>query len=164
MGVRESLNQHSKLVAGVVAGVLVIVFAYIFFTMGGGGTESGPSGGFKAFFSTDGGKTWFPDDAAKIAPFTKDGKEAYRAYVYKCPDGKTFVSHLERFTAEAKKTMEAAKAGGPKAVQAVPFDMQSSGIEVKAPGQATWVNQADPRAGAIMTPKCAGGNPELVTP
>jgi hypothetical protein len=117
----------------------------------------------RGFFSSDDGKTWFADEAKNVPPFTKGGKEAVRAHVYRCPDGKQFVVWLERYTPESKKQLEAAlnaKAGGPPSL---PTDAPQ--VEVKLPGAATWVRSTDAKAAAIMTPKCAaGGEPALVTP
>ena len=57
------------------------------------------------YFTTDGGKTWFTDDAAKIPPWTTaDGKTAYRVRVFKCgEDGEPFVNHLARYPDEVKE-------------------------------------------------------------
>ena len=60
----------------------------------------------QVFFTDDDGKTWFPDDAKRVPPFDRNGKPAVRAHVYKC-GGKTFVNHMERYTPEAKKKVEA---------------------------------------------------------
>src|SRR5207237_8725398 len=77
------------------------------------------------------------DDANKVPPFDHKGKEADRARVYKC-DGKTFVNHLERYTPDAKKKMEAViskgGAGDPTAAGA----LQETGMEVKQPGHGDW--------------------------
>jgi hypothetical protein len=93
-----------------------------------------------------------------------------RAYVYECPGGKPFVSHLERFTPEARKAMQASadsmRAGkGPVrgAAQAAPM----AGMEVKKPGDKQWVAAANfAKSGPIMVVKCpdGSGEPELVTP
>jgi hypothetical protein len=116
-----------------------------------------------AFFSADDGKTWFPDNARKVPPFNRDGKDVYRAYIYKCPDGKEFVAFLERYTPKAKKEREALYAGGEQS--AVPILDEAKGIEVKTPGQTTWVKQSDPRAVMVMIPRCAGGGkPQMVLP
>src|SRR6516225_9036515 len=60
----------------------------------------------RAFFTVDDGNTWFANDAAKIPPFDKDGKQAVRAFVYRCADGTTFVNHVQRYKPEAKRVLE----------------------------------------------------------
>src|SRR5947207_15643246 len=104
VGVRETLNRYPKITAAVI-GVILLAVVYLFWSSGIGGIAAGRSG-TQAYFSTDDGKSWFVDDAKKIPPFQKNGKDAVRAYVYKCPDGTKFVSHLERYTPEAKKMLE----------------------------------------------------------
>src|SRR5687768_16389120 len=119
MGLRETLNENPRITTGLTVALIVVVLAWLLWPSGGGtggggaGGTGGGGGTTQLFYSTDDGKTWFPDDAAKIPPFKKDGKDAVRAVVYKC-DGKTFVNHLERYTPEAQKQMAAAsnKSGG----------------------------------------------------
>jgi hypothetical protein len=156
MGIRESINQQNpKVVLGGTVGVLVIVATLlVLYLRSGGDAGGGQAGPPQAFFSIDEGKTWFTDDATKLPPFSKDGKNAFRAYVFKCGDGKPFVAFLERYTASGKKSREAAEAPG---AERVPLLDQSAGVEVKAPGESNWVRQSDSRAMAIMTPKCPNG-------
>lgn len=162
MGIRESMNQNPKIVTGVTVAIIVLALLYIFLSNRSGGI-SGSGGRVEAYFSNDDGKNYFADDVRNIAPYQKDGKEAVRAYVFKCPDGKTFVGHLERYTADAKKKLEAAKAASGDASKmgdpTIMETIQMNGVEVKAPGQPTWFKQSDPRVGAILTPKCPGGGP-----
>lgn len=162
MGVRDSLNQQNPKVVGVAVIVAVMVSLFMIFRSSGDG-GGGEGGMTMAFFSTDDGKTWFPDDARKVPPLNIDGKNAYRAYVYQCPEGRKFVAFLERYTPGAKKRREALYAGGE--TNAAPILDEAKGIFVKAPGQAIWIKQSDPKAAAIMTPKCAGGgNAQMVLP
>lgn len=162
MGVRDSLNRQNPKIIGVFTAVIVVAVSLILFRSIGGGAGVGDSVDL-AFFSTDDGKTWFPDDAKHVPPFSRDGKDAYRAYVYRCPDGKEFVAFLERYTPRAKKEREALYAGGEGS--AIPILDEAKGIEVKAPGQATWLKQSDPRAAVVMTPGCTGGGkPQMVLP
>jgi hypothetical protein len=144
------------MVLGLAGGVFVIIAAvFVLLQRDGNDGESADGGGeAKAFYTIDEGKTWFLDDVSKLPPFPKDGKEAVRAYVYKCPNGTEFVAFLERYTAEGRKKREAAIAGGGNGA---PLLDQAAGIEVKAPGQVAWVRQSDARAVAIMSPKCPNG-------
>src|SRR5262245_29469532 len=102
MGVREALNQSRKVKWGVFAGIVLLAVIGFLWSSGSGGGAG--TSGTNAYFSTDDGKSWFVDDANKVPPFPKNGKDAVRAYVYKAPDGTKFVSHLERYTPDAKKT------------------------------------------------------------
>lgn len=163
MGVRDSLNRQNPKIVGVFTAVIVVAVSLILFRSIGGGDAGVGDGVDMAFFSTDNGKTWFPDDAKNVPPFSRDGKDAYRAYVYRCPDGREFVAFLERYTLRAKKEREALYAGGEGS--AAPILDEAKGIEIKTPGQATWVKQSNPNAAAIMTPRCAdGGRPQIVLP
>src|SRR4051812_26728435 len=99
------MNQNPKIVTIATAVIIVGALAYIFWPSGDAAGGGGASG--KLFFSNDDGNSFFLDDNRKIAPFSKDGKDAYRAYVFKCADGKKFVAYLERYTADAKKKLEA---------------------------------------------------------
>jgi hypothetical protein len=167
MGVRQWLNQQNRMVvlAGAVGIIVIVVACLTVLQRGsnrGDGGRAEDGGAAKAFFSIDEGKTWFREDARKIPPFTRDGKEAVRAYVYKCDDGKEFVGFVERYTPELKRKLEAADANGGGDG---PMLDAAKGIEVKGPGQASWIKQSDTRAMAIMTPKCANGEPaQMVTP
>jgi hypothetical protein len=164
MGLRAWLNeQNPKIVGGVVAALVVLVIFIIVYA-----TKSGPSTtvnvATSAFFSTDDGKTWFTADAAKLAPFTVDGKTAVRAYVFTCADAKPFVGFLERYTAEGKKAQEALNMPGGKNAMAM-LD-QATGLEIKKPGQPVWVKQSDrSKADPIMNITCKDGStPKLVRP
>jgi len=159
VGIRESLNKNPAITTGLLIGAVVLVIGFIFLRSYGGGPDA-PLGASKAFFTIDDGKTYFADDASKIPPFQKDGKEAVRAHVYSC-DGKPMVVYLQRFTPEAKKRLEAAanNKAGPSTMAPVQF----TGIEVKAPGGKDWVGQNDEKAIAIMKPQC-NGKLDVVSP
>lgn len=164
MGIRETLNKNPGITTGATAGIILLAIVFIFYQLSGGGAEGIAT---EAFYSIDDGKSWFADDVNKVPPFDKDGKQAYRVYVYKCADGKEFVSHLERYTPEGKKAMEAAlKADGGSPV--LMEDVMLTGMEVKEPGTDAvkgWVKQSDSmRAGKIMELKCADGNNAGIVP
>ncbi len=164
MGIRETLNKNPGLTTGATAGIIILALVFIIYQINGGGT---PGIATEAFYTIDDGKTWFADDVNKVPPFDKDGKQASRVYVYKCADGKEFVSHLERYTAEGKKAMEAsmkADGGSPILME----DVMMNGLEVKEPGTDAvkgWVKQSDAaRAARIMELKCADGNNAGIVP
>jgi hypothetical protein len=162
VGLRETLNNNSKITTGVTIALIVVVLGYIIYA----GTGHGPGGSpapakDRVFYTDDDGATWFADDATKIPPFDHNGKQAVRARVYRC-GGKTFVNHVERYTPEVQKRLQQAQArsaGGGDVVAA-----EVAGIEIKSPGEERWVNANDPAATKIMHPKCSGGDLELVLP
>ena len=159
MGIREQLNQKPWLGAAVGGGALLLGAAFILAQLSGGNDAGAAAKA--AFFSIDDGKTWFEGDASKVPPFTHEGKEAVRAYVFEC-DGKPFVNHLERYTPQGRKLMEevaaAAKAGKP-----LPPETATASPEVKKPGGKEWVPAAQyARSGPILQPKCPGGKGEPV--
>ena len=164
MGIRESIKEKPRLVAAIAGGV--VVFAVAFIVMRSTNADSDEPWG-KAFFTVDDGTTWFVDDATKLAPFQRDGKEAVRAYVFEC-DGKAFVNHVERFTPEGRKAAEAST-GTADAKQSAPVagQLRLSGAEVKKPGAKQWTPLADlSKAGPILRPTCPGGagEPKPVQP
>jgi hypothetical protein len=103
--------------------------------------------GSLVWYTTDDGKSWFPESALKLPPFDHEGKKAYRCYVFACKDGAEYVSHLERLPADLKKRMDA---GGPV------DPMMTVHVEVKDPGtgETGWIRQTDPKASEIMSPRC----------
>ena len=158
MGVRERLNDNPRIAVGVAAAILVVTCTVVALQFSGASTGEPSS---SAFFTTDDGKTWFVDDATKLAPFQRDGKEAVRAYVFEC-NGTRFVNHLERFTPDGRKAAEAA-IGGKGAEQATPVagQLRLSGAEIKKPGSKHWTPLSDmPKAGPILRPKCPNGTDE----
>ena len=158
MGIRETLNKNPGITTGATAGIIVIALIFIFWQLRGGGT---PSIATEAFYTIDDGATWFADDINKLAPFDKDGKKAYRVYVYRCGGGKPFVSHLERYTENAKKAIEAARAkGGGIEDPTIYENISMTGMEVKDPGTGDkgWVKQGQAEQAAKITePKCPDG-------
>jgi hypothetical protein len=164
VGIRETLNRNPGITTGVTAGIIVIALIIIGWQLTSSGGPKIPS---EAYYTIDDGATWFADDIQKIPPFDKDGKPAYRAHVFKCSDGKEFVSHLERYTPEAKKKLEEARAKGDQADPAVYEEVTITGIEVKKPGTGDtgWVKQSDyEKAAKIASPVCPDGTTNGIEP
>ncbi|MDQ3441878.1 MAG: hypothetical protein M3478_16165 [Planctomycetota bacterium] len=164
MGIRETLNKNPAITTGATAAIILIAIGVIIYQVTGGGT---PGIATEAYYTIDDGKTWFEDDIAKIAPFDKDGKPAYKVYVYKCPGSDEFVSHLERYTKEGKAAMEAAQKSTDPNNPIMMEDVQMTGIEVKDPGTGDkgWVRQANSNAAAkIMELKCPDGKTDGIEP
>jgi hypothetical protein len=134
MGIRETLNQRPRLAAGLAAGLCAIAVPLMIWA-----NSSAVGRVANAYYSDDGGKTFFADDVDKIYPFDRNGKPAYRAYVYKC-GGKEFVSYLARYpdSTKAKLAELEKKSGDPEAAGQI-AQMRSTSIEVRKPGDEKWV-------------------------
>ncbi len=164
MGIRETLNKNPGLTTGATAAIILLAVGFIVYQLSSSGA---PSVATESFYSNDDGKNWFADDINKIPPFDKDGKPAYRVYVYKCADGKPFVSHLERYTAEGKKAMEAAQKANNQNDPGLMEEVMATGLEVKKPGSDPvkgWAKQSNPVAGKIMELRCPDGGTAGIEP
>jgi hypothetical protein len=165
MNVRETLAENRGRATAIAGGALLLgIVVLVAFQLRGLNNSSPGASPSQAFFTIDDGKTWFPDDSAKIPPFNKDGKPAVLAHVYRCGDGTKFVNHLERFTPEAKRALEAAQKPADPNTRPPPGQsgaIQSAyvgGREVKRPGDTKWINAANFRdAAAITAIKCPSG-------
>lgn len=149
MGIRETLNEKPAIAYGGFGVLLLIAMGILFFYMRSSSSSTAPVAvtkppGDQAFYSDDDGKTWFPDAVRKATPFPHGGKDAVRAMVYRCSDGKLFVSYLVRHTELGRQQKGSSlEIGRPQfAAQAL--------IEVKRPGAATWL-PADLRNSAKVT-------------
>lgn len=165
MSLKEKLNQNPKMAAGVVGGLAALAIAIIAFTMLGGNKPGAGAAGAQVFYSNDDGATYFADAdfPTRIPPFTKDGKQAFRAYVYTCDGGKTkFVGALMRYSQVALAKLQQAantnKFDDPLIFRITEGGEGSEWKVPKTPETATsWVKQTDPKANAIMNPKCPPG-------
>jgi hypothetical protein len=165
MSLRQTISDKPVLAVVLLVGLLLVAGALFAFQMRGSGAFA--AGGGNAFFSVDDGKSWFADDATKVPPFTKDGKEAVRAHVYRSADGTKFVNHLERFKPEAKQALEDAKKADQQLKQRPDRTaIQSAyigGREVKRPGDANWINASNFREAAQVTSiKCPNGAKDAI--
>ncbi len=134
MGIREALNARAELAAPAIAAVIVAVVAVSVWNSHRG-APSGPI--TRGYFSDDDGKTYFADDVYKPVPFDHNGKQAFRAYVFRCGSGKPFVGYLG----------------------------QDAGREVKKPGETKWVPATGAKGDAVTNVTCPeGGTVEAVLP
>jgi hypothetical protein len=164
VGVRETLNKHRALTTAMAGAVIAAAVAFglrgACATIPAGGQAGGPGG--RCFFSTDDGKSWFADDASKLPPIDHEGKTAYRVRVFRCPDGKGFVSHLERYAPADKARLEESRrtAGGAGAIVMEQTSFMQIG-EVKKPGDTQWI-RLTPETGEqyqrVTQPKCPDGS------
>lgn len=173
MGLRETLNKNPIIVYAAAA-VLIGTAGYFIFGQikGGVGKATG------AYYTSDDGKTWFEDDINKAVPYTVDGKETYRAYVFSCK-GNKFVGFVEKYTPEYKAIVEKANAVRAKLAsepakqgpQMDPPEIQQAvlgginGRLIKKPGDTKWYRQSEPGASNAADVKCPDGTmPDSVTP
>lgn len=172
VGIREKLNENPGITTGITVGIIVIALGAIVWQLFGGGDNFSPV--TQMYYTTDDGQTYFADDANRISPFEKDGKEAVRCYVFKCSDGKPFVAYLERLSKEARAKYEAAlkaeqaKQGDNPGAIAMDADMIAmEWTEVKRPGDSKWVLRRTREGEQIVLVTCPDGNNqalELVVP
>jgi hypothetical protein len=128
----------------------------------------------EAYYTTDGGKTFFADTEERVPPFDHNGQEAVRAMRFKC-GGTEFVGYLQRFNADAKKTLEevaefaktAKKGDKPPAAVFRADGASRGGREVRRLGDTKWYNFGSTEGSKIMDVKCpdgSAGTPEPVVP
>ena len=134
MGLRESLQKNPAVTTGVAVVLIVLALVFIYFQLSG---PSRPSAAAlnKTFYSDDDGATFFLDDSAKVPPFDHNGKQAYRALVFRCSSGgKLFVGYLQKVPDDRKAQAESIISTDPKNVgQAL------AGMDARKPGEKTWV-------------------------
>jgi len=153
MALRETLNAKPVYAMTGVGGLLLIGLVVVFFQARG---PSAPVARNQEFFTVDDGKTWFKDDATKLPPFDKGGKQAVRAYVFRSAKGTEFVNHLERFKPEARRALEEAATSDPNA-KGPPRNLAAiqsayiGGREVKRPGEPKWTSAGSFREAAQVT-------------
>ena len=106
MSTRDKLNDNKKLGLGVAAAILIIALGIFSFQLRGAGDANAAPVPTSAFYTDDNGKSFFKDDINKLSPFDHGGKQAYRADVFKGPDGQKFVGLIYRHTEGGRKEME----------------------------------------------------------
>ena len=170
MGFRQKMNQNPA-AAGVIAVVLIIAAAAgIWYSMQPAVYDK-PT---KAYYTVDDGKSLFTDSIGKQTPFQYDGKEAVKAYVYTCDNGKSqFVAYLEKMPAGAKPIVQAeearaAPAAAPKTeaeacamaskrpANAVPFTAL-----VRKPGDKEWLMPGSPAYFSVLSPRCPDASAKI---
>ena len=157
MSLRQRLNDNPRIVAIVSGAMVLIALALALWPRSVGGGKA--AGVTKEFYSIDDGRSWFAAEAGKLPPFDKDGKPAHRVRVYRCPHGKEFVSHLERYADADRARME--KLIDEKKTRSMEFIQLESGFEMKKPGGGTWLKptaQNVAQANAMRAPKCPEGS------
>ena len=162
MNFRQLFNDKPGAAIGAAAGLLLVALVFLYLQMR---SPAVPGAQSKAYYTVDDGKTWFADDATKLAPFEKDGKQAVRAYVYRSSKGQEFVNYLERFKPDARAALEASRNNKPESRNPAGFaavqSAYTAGREVKRPGDAKWVGAGDFRnAAGVVSVKPPDGSPD----
>lgn len=166
MGLRETLNRNPAITTGVTIAIIVVALILILWQT----LVSNQPGkvSTQGYFTTDNGATTFADKLENVPPYMYEGKEAVRAYLFKCSDGKKFVAYLERYTPEAKTALEQARAKrkanpqDPMAMQpALSMAMQSGTVVKKPLDTGPWHSQRDHQGYAqVVQIKCPDGTTE----
>jgi hypothetical protein len=165
MGVMDKLNENPKLGFGFGAAIIIIAIGVLAFQLTGRG--NGIEVPTNAFYTDDGGKTFFKDDIDKIAPFDHNGKQALRADVFKCADGHEFVGLVYRFTDMGRREMEKFIKDSPEDPEgALRVGIERRQMQVKKPSgnDKTWTSTNDESYidGLRATMKCPNGKPALL--
>jgi len=133
------------------ATLFVVICAVIIFSELKGRSDLSYAG--KVFYSDDDGKTWFLDDLTKGSPFDHGGKQAYRALVYRCPGGESFVASLAKYSDHQKAQMGT--------------DGRLIGMameDMKKPGESKWVTNSTPAERPKVACPGGGGDAVMVLP
>lgn len=161
MGIREKLASNSKLMVGLALALVMIAVGYTVWS----NSSDIPTGPLQAFYTVDDGKTYFAEDAIKLVPFDKDGKQAVRAHVYECAHGKKFVASLERMSPEAKAIIDKMKATGEQPDTPTQMKLAEGGTQFKRPGETNWTTRNEFNKAFVLTcPDGTTGNAQLVIP
>lgn len=132
MDIRRLLSKNGTSAVIVAAALIVIGVLLIWRQLSHSGANL-PSITAKDFYSDDDGKTWFEDDAGNVPPFDHNGKLAYRVEVYRCDDGKPFVSYLAGYDEDDRQKIASAPLERRGYVRVELHEM------VKRPGVAAWI-------------------------
>lgn len=171
MGIREKINEKQTITIVAASVVIVLAFVYIF-SRTVANTEPPLVISEKGWFTTDDGKTWFPDELKKIPPFkTSDGKTAVRAFLFKCGDGEPFVVYLQRYSQAAKQQLEGGATGGAEGGTGDEIGYGGSGaaaiysgVQIKKPGEREWISTQNTAAAGVRNPVCPDGGADLPEP
>jgi hypothetical protein len=168
MSIRTYLNENPMVAGGIAAGlVLIAIIGGVWYLKSSGTPEplTGKPDLSKGFYSDDDGKNFFVDVIGHVTPFKHNGKDAVRAYVFRC-GSTTFVGLLGRNTDAAKSHFDVKTLGGDyKAV----FTTSASPpiFEIKKPQGAKWIpvtSQPNDPWHQELAVQCPGGGSDLAVP
>jgi len=102
-----AIEDKKKFGVGVAVAVLLLAAVALGYQLVGGRENGAATAAPKtAFYTDDGGKTFFKDDISKVPPFDHNGKQALRCDVFDA-GGKQFVGLVYRFTDTGKRDIAA---------------------------------------------------------
>jgi len=140
MQLKEQLT--SKKTRSILIGVILLGCAGLLIAYETGATRLGGPG--KMFVSCDDGATFETDSIKQFPPYTSDGKDYVRAFVFN--DGsKQFVGYLMKFSDDTRQRLMTAQDKLGAAV--VNCDSTGKGCEVfvKRPGEHDWSPLSSPK-------------------
>ena len=97
----------------------------------------------KLFFTTDDGKTFFGDDARKLAPFDINGKRAVQANVYTVDHSSPFVAYMIKYSPEYQRVKSKLGVNPPP-------ELVRKGTFVKRPGDSEWLLMESPQGKSLV--------------
>jgi hypothetical protein len=171
MGLRDQLNER-PVISTVVALALVGLALWLVMRYRWGEQAERDalaaaiaSGAGTSYFTIDDGASYFEDLGTNLPPYEKNGETAYGAAVYRCGDGEPFVAYMTRYSPEYREMLLLAHSGramnGGQATMMM--RLESTGIEVKRPGQAEWVIKPPAFLGPRSGPGARPADPSLPT-
>src|SRR5436190_4516103 len=91
-------DSASKFGPGIMIAFVVLAVGLLGYQLiGGSRNDKTRIAPLSVFYTDDQGKSFFKDEV-KLVPFDHNGKQAFRADVFKGSDGKEFVGLIYRFT------------------------------------------------------------------
>lgn len=165
MGLRQWINQNHLAAGGIAAALVVVAIIIVVYQMTHSGSAAAPppptgTPDFtKGFYSDDDGKTYFVDNLEKVTPFPHGGKNAVRAYLFKC-GSTTVVGYLGRVTDAGRATAMASSLGTDER-KVRTLTASTPLYEVKKPADTKWVPLAvkdQTQWEPIINVKCPNGD------
>ena len=166
MSLREKMNDNPAVVGGVVAGLVVLVLALVFWPKGSN-DDFVPVGVKGTYFTEDNGKTFFVAPPGSIPGETKGpgGKPAFVAKVWQYPGEERQVGWVEHFTPTGLAAIK--QFYSDPANKDKPIDAASQEGEklVRRPGSDQWVRYGTEVSWKIMnSPQKNGQHASMVIP
>lgn len=147
MSLRETLNRNPALAGGVAVAAVVLLGIVVWRRVIIRPPDKNPVA--QNYFTVDDGKTFFTDDAKLVPPFTKDGQEAVRAFVYQTQGGSPEVVYLMKYTPEAKQALESATTEKDRGTALMKFAGGVGATLVKKPLEGDWVDGVSDQGRAV---------------
>lgn len=162
----QKLKENKTVGIGVAAALIIFAVGILGFQFYSGGSGV-PAAATSGYYTDDNGKTFFKDDLNKLSPFGHNGKQAYRADVFKSANGEPFVGLVYRYTPAGRKEVEqfiAHKTKDPDGSLRASIDHR--GMEVRPVRTDKWALNDENATERLQTSmKDASGKPaQLVLP